>query len=508
MNKELKLQIIKRNKNIMSRPIQRINQKSYFATSLPLSGKDGKDVTSWVVTDVDFKERYSQFELEGHKSFSQADFDVALSVVPRPGLTLSAEAYVAHAIEGKPIADMAHVFRDTVASIDRFVSFDGSFAAQRDMAEFLACWVTGTYATDVFDTVGYVWPNGERASGKTQCLKTLMSLAFMGQAITSSSSFASVRDEASLGASLGFDDCETIQKMDPNKRELLLAGNTKGAGFMFKEPGKREGQWNTKFIDTFAPRAFTSISLPDDVLASRTIIIPLIRSGDIEKTRRKPTNAKDWGNVDPVSLRDSLWLNVAKGLGEIEARKEEVDHSTDLSGRDFDIFQGPLTVACWLDKNHGFEGLFERMLNVMEAYHATKQKNLLPSLENVVLQAMMDKLNYENINRLVLPTQEIVDESYSVLHRWDITDAILQAMDKQKVGILLGRLGFDKAASHGKARSWEFTRKKVEEKARLAGVTLEVPEKATQELQDENPFGLVEPWPSPKPASSWDEVPF
>lgn len=458
----------------MSRPIQRVGNESYFASFITAIDDDGNRRHGWVVSDSSFTSLFSELDIDNHKPFSAADFDIALSAKPRPGLTLSADAYVAHVIEGKPVAGMRQTFDQTVSSIDRFVSFDGSFSPQSDMSEFLACWVIGTYATDVFDTVGYIWPNGERGSGKSQCLKTLMSLAFMGQTITSSSSFATVRDEASLGATLGFDDCENVQRMENSKRELLLAGNTKGAQVMFKEPGKKDGQWDTKFMDAFAPRAFTSISLPDDTLASRTVMIPLVRSGDTNITRKKPTNTKDW-LVDPSAIRDSLWINVATGLNEIEALKDEVNQSSDLSGRDFDIFHGPLAIALWLDRFHGVEGLFARMQRVMESYHQTKQKNLLPSVENVVLQAIMDALNDKKADKLTLTTQVIVNKAHDTLRSWDITDPELWAMDVQKIGMLLGRLGFQKSASHAKARSWVLTRQMVETKAELAGFKLETP---------------------------------
>lgn len=477
------MRILLNTKSRFTRPIQKIGNKAYFATYISAENDGGESSQGWVVSGADFEERYSELEIDHHKPLSQAGFEIALSAIPRPGHTLSAEAYVSHVMEGKPIAGMRQSFDDVVASIDRFVAFDGSFASQSDMSEFLACWAIGTYATDVFDTVGYIWPNGERGSGKSQCLKTLMSIAFMGQTVTSSSSFATVRDEASLGATLGFDDCENIQRMENSKRELLLAGNTKGAQVMFKEPGKKEGYWETKFMDAFAPRAFTSIGLPDDTLASRTVMIPLVRSGDIDKTRRKPTNEKDWV-VDPSAIRDALWLNVARGLTEIEALKDEVNKSSDLSGRDFDIFQGPLTIALWLERHHEVEGIFARMQAVMEAYHDTKQKNLLPSTENVVLQAIVNLMDDKNTDKLILPTQTIVNKARETLTSWDITDEDLCSMDVQKVGMLLGRLGFKKSASHGRARSWDLDRKTVEKKAELAGFKLEEPTPQIQVVEE------------------------
>ena len=81
--------------------------------------------------------------------------------------------------------------------------------------------------------------------------------------------------------------------MEAAKRELLLAGNTRGAVISRKEQIS-DKEWRTIHVNNFAPRLFSSIGLPDAVLGSRTISIPLITSLDRSKTRRSPLRATDW----------------------------------------------------------------------------------------------------------------------------------------------------------------------------------------------------------------------
>lgn len=457
----------------MTRPIQTVGGKSYFATSVLVRMKDNSTKYCWLVASADGAERYSEVELDDHLTFDKAPFQIDMAGIPRPDLTLSFDAYQAHVLNKQPLPSPGDLFRAVTSEIDRFVSFSGSFASQQDMAEFVGCWTLSTYATDVFDTVGYLWPNGERGCGKTQCMKVITALSFMGQTITASSSFASVRDEAALGGTLGFDDCENIQKMDGNKRELLLAGNTKGAGFIHKEPGKRDGTWIQRYVDCFAPRLFTSIGLPDDVLFSRTILIPLTRTSDSAKTRRKPTNLRDW-NTSPALLRDQLWVSIARSLDRISASKSAVNDSSHIAGRDFDIFQPILTIAYWLQHDCGVEGLFDRMLKVMSLYHETKHRNNLPSFEQVVLQSICDLLNRADRNSNDLSTREIALQIHEICNRWDITEQELINADVQRVGILLGRLGFRKKAGHAKSRGWTISLEELLEKSRSAGITLEV----------------------------------
>lgn len=454
------------------RPIQLMHGKPYFATVLPIRTKNGEVKAIWAVSSADGTEKYSEIPLDGHRPFSEAPFHIDLiGKTPRKGSTLSAKAYQDH-IDGKEPISVDTIFKETSACIDSFVSFDGAFGTQRDLCDFLACWIMATYATDVFHTTGYVWPVGEKGSGKTQCLKTLMRLAFMGQTITSGSTFATIRDEAALGATLGFDDCENIAKMEPTKRELLLAGNTKGSGFMYKTPGAKDGTWQSVYIDAFAPRAFTSIGLPDDVLASRTFLASLQRSNDIIKTRRKPSDDADW-LIKPDLLRDQIWLRVSLGLKEIAEAAKSIKSYDRLPGRDFDIFQGPLAIAYWVEKTHGYKELYNRIIGVMEAYHAVKHKSHLPSLQHITLQAILNILNKEGADTKSIPTSEIVWAVSDVCLDMDITDEGLKSADAQKVGTLLGRLGFVKSGTHGSQRSWNLTRTMILEKAKVNGITLE-----------------------------------
>jgi len=88
---------------------------------------------------------------------------------------------------------------------------------------------------------------------------------------------------------------------------LLLAGNRVGAtvAVKVKEPGP-DRPWVTRWIDAFAPRGFTSINLPDPVLASRSILIPLARTADPVRANRDPGDLHRWP-VDRQALHDDLW---------------------------------------------------------------------------------------------------------------------------------------------------------------------------------------------------------
>src|SRR5262249_26593120 len=173
------------------------------------------------------------------------------------------------------------VFGRLVEALDQFIDFARSLASQKEMCELVACYILSTYFLDAFNVVGYLWPNGEPGSGKTTLLQTVTKIGYLGQLILAGSSYPTLRDLADYGATLAFDDAEAvmdIRRTDPDKRPLLLAGTRRGATVTVKEPAG-DG-WVMRHIDTFCPRLFSAIRLPDQVLGSRSIIIPLIRSGD------------------------------------------------------------------------------------------------------------------------------------------------------------------------------------------------------------------------------------
>ena len=91
------------------------------------------------------------------------------------------------------------------------------------MCELVACYILSTWFIEALTVIGYLWPNGERGSGKTQLLNVITELAYLGQTILAGGSYASLRDLADYGATLAFDDAEAImdvKRTDPDKRAL------------------------------------------------------------------------------------------------------------------------------------------------------------------------------------------------------------------------------------------------------------------------------------------------
>ena len=113
-----------------------------------------------------------------------------------------------------------------------------------------------------------------------------------------------------------------------------------------------------------------------------------------------------------------------------------------------------------------------------------------------------DILNHEGVPHKKIPTGDVVSEKNRVLERWDITDENLKSIDRQKVGMLLGRLGFARAPGHGSVRSWLVTLREIEEHAKLAGIALETVDRREENIEA---FGYFDQIPT---VNNADECPF
>jgi hypothetical protein len=290
--------------------------------------------------------------------------------------------------------DPANVFECVVDVVDRFLDFDHSLAAQATMCEMVACFVLASYCLDAFEIAPYIWPSGDRGSGKTTLLQVVAEMSYLGVVILAGGTYASLRDLSDYGAVLAFDDAENLaggkrnqDRVDPDKRALLLAGNRRGSFVTVKEPADAKGKtWRTRYVSTFCPRAFAAIQLPDPVLASRTIVVPLVPTIDRQKANSSPVDYRLWPH-DRYPLLDALWLLALGGLRELRAAPPERCGS--LTGRPLEPWANILAVAHFLEQR-GVTGLADRMLKLAQDYQVEKVDLETFSVTPHIVRALAD----------------------------------------------------------------------------------------------------------------------
>jgi hypothetical protein len=250
----------------------------------------------------------------------------------------------------------ASIFERLVLLTDSYMDFNKSLDSQGTMDEMIACYEMATYFLGAFHVSGYLWANGDAGCGKTNLISIVAETGYLGMVILPGGSYASLRDLADYGATLCFDDAEgvmNVKKCDPDKRGLLLAGNRRGASITVKEPAPPPDRgWITRYIDAFCTRTFSAIRLPDSVLGSRSIIVPLVRSNDRERATRNPLDYASWP-CDRRQLLDDLWAMGVRHVAEMRRWDQEAAARSSLAGRALDIWRSILAVSLWLQEAHG-----------------------------------------------------------------------------------------------------------------------------------------------------------
>jgi hypothetical protein len=470
----------------LRRPLSIVNDVGHAAAWLPvetireveLDPKSGKmikldspvtEISNELVIVREDGRVYSDVRLPNSESMSEAGFEIEIKEKPISDSLWSGEG-VNRFLRGEQ-TETADLFEQIVECVSTFIDFDHSMANQRNMCEMAACYVMTTYCLEGLNIVGYLWPNGERGAGKSHFLYTLSGMTFLGRVTLAGSSFASLRDLANNGACLAFDDCEEISNPksgDPNKRDLLLAGNRRGAQITYKESDGKNG-WVTRVVDAFAPRMFSAINKPDGVLGSRTITIPLVRSNDPKRSNADPLDKDLWPhNVN--RLVDDLWAFGLTHLTKIRGWDKEVPVHTKLHGRQLEPWRGMIAVALSLQNDHGVEGVFDRLSELSIAYQEEREELEVDDPPRILVWALWQLLNGEDVKQL--ETEKVVEEMNNIADDVGIKIPGEDYRNSTSVGRLLGSLRFKKATKGRKKRCWKILKEDVERTAQTHAVSL------------------------------------
>jgi len=403
-------------------------------------------------------------------------------------------------VQGKR-SNPVDVFLKVVDVVNRFLDFDRSLGDQQTMSELIACFVLASYLLDAFNVIGFLWPNGEAGSGKTNLLIVVTEMAYLGQLILAGGSFASLRDLADYGATLAFDDAENIsdpKQTDPDKRALLLAGNRRGSSVPLKEPDG-PGKWKLRYVNAYCPRLFSAIRMPDPVLATRTIILPLIRTADRDKANFDPLDYALWPH-DRKALQDELWALGLANLPLLHDFENTIAQRVRLRGRNLQPWKAILSVAAWLDAvdtdhrlQHAFTqekgvsvvgGVFQRLEEMSWRYQQEETGDLQSNdLTLLILQGLCklaaDKSDIKDMSDIpVTPwtfsTAQISEAAQAIAENVE-ADIDKESITSRKVGRLLGKLRLHKTREAGKGtRQWQITLQELERWATVYGIHLPI----------------------------------
>ena len=422
---------------------------------------------------------------EGHDmaSIEELGFQLSIKTMPKEAKLWTTKGVKAYRNGHRP--NPKHVFKRLVTLVDRFMSFDCSLADQKTMCELVALYILATWFHDAFDVIGYLWPNGIHGAGKTKLGNLICAVAYLGEVLLSGSTFASLRDMSDLGATLLFDDAESFNsanRIDGEKRSLLLAGNRRGATVTVKEQGP-DKNWRTRHVNAYCPRLFTAINWPDPVLASRTIVIPLVRTVDKQKANSEVLDHSQWP-CDQRELLDDLWSLSLANLPAMPDQDKAVAADAPLIGRALEPWRAMLAVAHWLD-GLGEDGLYERMCNLAKSYQTERADLETVDQTKLVVRALIELLApgapLAPLAPLYVETSQVSDRVNKLI----LEEELATFASVNTVGKTLRMLRLEKAPkSSGQKRRWKTTPAQLDSIARTNGFKPILPDAPVKAIDD------------------------
>lgn len=413
----------------------------------------------------------------GQADFAKLGFSVELPELPRDEKLFSQQGIKVY-VRGERVKPQV-LFEQLCEVVDAFIDFNQSIGTQQEMCECIACFMLATWFVEAFNVVPFLWINGDKGSGKTQLATLISRLGFLGQMLLSSGSFASLRDLADNGACLCFDEAENLDnpKADPNKREILLAGNRRGSTVTLKKQGK-DNKWENQYVNMFCPRVFSAIERPDAVLASRSIIIPMIRTLDKKKGNADIWDSGTWPH-EPQKLLDSLWSVALANFSQVSSVDSKVKELSPLVGRALEPWKAILAVALWLESK-GVSGLGERMNQLSLKYQKQRESVETEDLNSLIIRAICKLLKCEVVRlgeacevskgSVFMRTADIAVEAMLIADEREL-DIDVKEINSLRIGRKLSQQRFEQKRQGGTGKyGWKIDRKRLYEWALASGL--------------------------------------
>ncbi len=279
--------------------------------------------------------------------------------------------------------------------------------------EYIACWIIGTYCYSLFEQFGRLYFNAEKGSGKTKQCRIIKYLSFNPMWVTKGTESSIFRDaEATCGTFI-------IDNMDKLPEDLKRAiEHYIETGWMHDATYRLTNNEKTKterFL-SYCPMALNNICGLDENTIDKTFQIQMLKSINKDIKRTKPTSR----NEDWVRIRQKTRLWVLENYEKIIETYESI--TSELTGREFDVSEGTLTIAKLLGDNQfkRIEALVEEKIaeelidlennNMFMIFSKIWKKfldNPLQQKENVFLSELSDEL-FEIFN----PQLEVGSKEY------------------------------------------------------------------------------------------------
>lgn len=259
--------------------------------------------------------------------------------------------------ELKPI-DKQQLIQEIINELNHFMDF----AEDNIYALIEALYILCSYCYILFDSLGILYINAPRGSGKTKNAKLLRFIAFRGYDMGASGGMTKAQLSRTLEGNKGLIIIDEYEFMDKESKQLtdqiLNASIERDAYIITSEQvGKT---WEPKKFHIFSPKVVCNITGLNPTTLTRCIQIKLIKAQkNSEKGKRRPKE------YEFLELRDKLHCFFMQNWKKIKDIYETYEFS--LSNREADVWK-PL---CAMSKFFG-ESYEKELLAFLEKYQKDK----------------------------------------------------------------------------------------------------------------------------------------
>jgi len=339
--------------------------------------------------------------------------------------------------KAQPWGDLFSRIRE---ALERFVSFPWDHR----LYDVVACWVLGTYFSELFSTYPFLYVYGSQGSGKSRLLLTATYLSRHGFVVTDPSDASLYRVAEAFRPTMGIDE----SLLGKQAWKLIRTAFKKGLKVPRVEKTSRE-EFVLALFETYMPVAFASTERPielggSEADESRALFVFMQRAPDPIGRDPEPHDFTD--------LRNELYLlRLLKAPDVLEALKKLGTVDLKLYGHDREVWLPIFTIAKLIGEEvfENVKAYAEELIGKMKEFQYVEEKILIGAMYRLLLASPP---NLEGEKVAEFKASDLLDHVREELtERGEFQEAVFtKYWTPRRLGRILTRMGLFRRILHGR----------------------------------------------------------
>ena len=239
-------------------------------------------------------------------------------------------------LKGKEV-DSKDLFNKIKNSFEKYIDFFNPLTPY-----VLSAYILNTYCFTLFNTVGYIFLNSNKESGKTKTMNLIELMCFNPVNATNPSESGLFRMCEYFQPTLLIDDYENIEKNKFMALNQILKVGYKRQGTIIRSE-KINDSFEPREFSIFGPKVISNTKGLDPITQTRCILVPLIKT-KTDKGRLEPDAASpEWQEIvdDCHNFVMNNWREIKDNYKNFQ--------TTEFNNRDLELIRGLLAITNTID---------------------------------------------------------------------------------------------------------------------------------------------------------------